>query len=60
MKRIALVALAAMLTVGTFANGNDKHHAKKHAYKNCTNCTQTKCTPACKQQTQCHQMTCNG
>lgn len=56
MKRITLVALAAMLTVGTFANG-EKQHTKKHAKKECTNCTKTQCTPACK--TQCHQMTCN-
>jgi ferredoxin-like protein FixX len=56
MKRIAFVALAAMLTVGSFANGNNKHHAKKHAKQDCTNCTKTKCTSACKPQ--CHQMTC--
>ena len=58
MKRITLVALAAMLTIGAFANG-EKQHTKKqarHAKKECTNCTKTQCTPAC--QPQCHQMTC--
>ena len=53
-----IAALAVMLTVGTFANG-DKHIKKqdKHAKKECTNCTKTKCTPACAPQ--CHQMACN-
>jgi hypothetical protein len=58
MKRIALVALAALLTAGSFANGNGKHHAKKQAKKGCTNCTKMQCTPSC--QPQCYQMTCNG
>lgn len=59
MKKITLAALAVMLTVGSFANG-EKHHVKKHAKHaktECANCTKTKCTPAC--QPQCHQMTCN-
>jgi hypothetical protein len=59
MKRIALVALAAMLTIGSFANGEKQHIKKqaKHAKKECTNCTKTQCSPAC--QPQCHQMACN-
>ena len=58
MKRIALVALAAMLTVGSFANGEKQHVKKqaKHAKKECTTCTKKQCTPAC--QPQCHQMPC--
>lgn len=59
MKRIALVALVAMLTVGSFANGGNQHVKKpaKHAKKECTNCTKTQCTSACKPQ--CHQMACD-
>ncbi len=49
MKRIALAALALMLTVGSFA-GSHKHAAKK----DCAKCEKSQCTLACNQTGCCH------
>ena len=53
MKKILMLALLSTLAVGAFAN-NDK--PKKH--KHCTNCTQQKCTPDCKDKGGCTKTTC--
>jgi len=49
MKRIALAALAIMLTVGSFASGH-----KRAAKKECTKCEKTQCNPSCDQTGCCH------
>lgn len=49
MKRIALAALAIMLTVSSFAAGH-KHAAKKE----CTKCEKAQCNPSCNQTGCCH------
>jgi hypothetical protein len=45
MNKIFLLALAAVLTIGTaaYASGNPKGKQKE-----CKSCTQKVCTPACK------------
>lgn len=55
MKKILMVAFLSFLTVGVFATDKTKNK-KQHK---CENCTQKKCTPACKDKTGCAQKSCS-
>lgn len=56
MKRIVLLALAGILTIGAMAGGKGKKAGTK---QKCTStCTQT-CTPACKDKANCTKTSCD-
>ena len=56
MKKIFLLALASVLTIGSMAEKGKKHSSKKQ--KNATTSTQV-CPPACKVKTTCPMMSSN-